>query len=140
MLPTNVALIAIATLFYLWRDAYVPRRQRKDIARERIAKLLWAVAAHPDSDSLPESLPEEFLDESDAGGETDAAYLLFREVECRACGGRHSFHLSSESKSSSTYEFTCPTNGSSAWIWWLGKSEPAEEAPADSVALKWTLG
>ena len=48
MIPCNLALLAIATLFYSWRDAYRHRAHSHALAiakrRQRIAHLLWAAA------------------------------------------------------------------------------------------------
>lgn len=139
MLPYNVAVLAIATIFYFWRDMYVPKCRQKHVAKERVAKLLWAAAAHegrrlPDLPDLSEKLELPEI--------PDAAFKLFRDVECRACRGSHTFHVSGEAErpAGSTYEFTCPSSGKSAWIWWLEKPEAAEEVPADSVNLKWVPG
>lgn len=132
MLPYNVALIAIATLFYTWRDVYVPRRKRSELLRDRAAKLLWAAAEH--TPASPEQTPDEPAEET----EPESAFLLFSNVECRACGGKHTYHLSSDSKrSGGTFEFTCPTSGRSAWIWWLNEPKPGDQVPDNSVALTW---
>jgi hypothetical protein len=40
----NVAALAVAALFYLWRSHYEARRQRRRLRRERVAYLLWVIA------------------------------------------------------------------------------------------------
>jgi hypothetical protein len=40
----NVAALAVAALFYLWRSHYEARRQRLRIKRQRVAYLLWVIA------------------------------------------------------------------------------------------------
>jgi hypothetical protein len=40
----NVAALAVATLFYLWRSHYETRRQRQRLLRQRVAFLLWVLA------------------------------------------------------------------------------------------------
>lgn len=146
MLPCNVALIVIATLFYTWRDVYVPRRKQSELVRDRVAKLLWRMAEHASSDSpatnsAATELPEETADERPEETEPEAAFLLFSDVECRACGGRHAYHLPSDSKrSGGTFEYTCPSSGRSAWVWWLREPAFADQVPSGSVALTWVQG
>ena len=42
----NMAALAIAVIYYTWRDCYLkPRVQRERALRERVAYMLW-VAAH----------------------------------------------------------------------------------------------
>jgi hypothetical protein len=40
----NVAALAVAALFYLWRSHYETRRQRQRLKRQRVAYLLWVIA------------------------------------------------------------------------------------------------
>jgi hypothetical protein len=44
MITLDLATLAIAGLFYTWRDVIVARRKRAHL-RERVALMLWAVAA-----------------------------------------------------------------------------------------------
>ena len=44
LITLDLATLAIAGLFYTWRDVIVARRQRPHL-RERVALLLWAAAA-----------------------------------------------------------------------------------------------
>ena len=41
---SNVAALAVAALFYLWRSHYEARRQRLRLRRQRVAYLLWVLA------------------------------------------------------------------------------------------------
>jgi hypothetical protein len=41
---SNVAALAVAALFYLWRSHYEARRQRLRLRRQRVAYLLWVIA------------------------------------------------------------------------------------------------
>lgn len=43
LLACNLACLAIAALYYTWRDVYVHRRKR-EILHERVAYLLWVAA------------------------------------------------------------------------------------------------
>ena len=40
----NVTALAIAAIFYAYRDGYVARLQRTKVLRERIAYMLWTAA------------------------------------------------------------------------------------------------
>ena len=40
----NVAVLAIAAIYYAWRDLDVAARRRKAKQNERVALMLWAVA------------------------------------------------------------------------------------------------
>ena len=64
---------------------------------------------------------------------------LYRDVRCAACEGKHTFHYASKTvrQAGSTYSFTCPIVGKSAWIWWLGKPEEQAIPPLDSIPLVW---
>jgi hypothetical protein len=44
LLACNIACLAIAALYYTWRDGYVNRRKRA-YARERVAYMLWVAAS-----------------------------------------------------------------------------------------------
>ncbi len=48
LIPCNIACLAIATLYYSWRDVYRHRihvrAERLEKMRERVTRLLWAVA------------------------------------------------------------------------------------------------
>lgn len=39
----SLSCLAIATLYYLWRDVYLPRRKQR-VLRERVAYMLWVAA------------------------------------------------------------------------------------------------
>ncbi|GIW85629.1 MAG: hypothetical protein KatS3mg107_1289 [Gemmataceae bacterium] len=39
----SLSCLAIAALYYLWRDVYLPRRKRR-LLRERVAYMLWVAA------------------------------------------------------------------------------------------------
>ena len=47
LLPCNAACLVIATLYYLWRDAYHgPRPVKSEVKlRERVAYMLWVAAS-----------------------------------------------------------------------------------------------
>jgi len=60
MIPCNLAFLAIAAIFYSWRDIYLHRARVRADAREkrleRVANLLWAAAngaERPDWSSSP---------------------------------------------------------------------------------------
>jgi len=62
MIPYNMALLAIAAIFYSWRDVYLPfaaqyRALDREQQRERAAHLLWAAAngSNPDGSSLSDA-------------------------------------------------------------------------------------
>ncbi len=42
----NFSALAIASLYYLWRDGYVARLRRSQVLRERVAYMLWSAAHH----------------------------------------------------------------------------------------------
>jgi hypothetical protein len=42
---TNMAALAVAALFYLWRAHYQAQQRRRRILCQRVAYLLWVVAA-----------------------------------------------------------------------------------------------
>ncbi len=50
MLPCNLAFLAIAGLFYTWRDLYVPRMHKNTQLHARVSYLLWIAASRVDSD------------------------------------------------------------------------------------------
>ena len=39
----SLSCLAIAALYYLWRDVYLPRRKQR-LLRERVAYMLWIAA------------------------------------------------------------------------------------------------
>ena len=41
---TNIAALAVASLFYLWRAHHQTRQQRQRVLRERVAYMLWVMA------------------------------------------------------------------------------------------------
>ena len=41
---TNMAALAVATLFYVWRAHSQTRRQRERVLRQRVAYMLWVMA------------------------------------------------------------------------------------------------
>jgi hypothetical protein len=44
LIACNVACLAIATLYYSWRDVYLNRHKRARL-HERVAYMLWVAAA-----------------------------------------------------------------------------------------------
>lgn len=40
----NIAALAIASLYYLWRDRFAKHIQRQRVLRERVAYMLWCAA------------------------------------------------------------------------------------------------
>ncbi len=44
LITCNVAVLAIAALYYAWKDRVVKAAQRNRALRQRVAYLLWAVA------------------------------------------------------------------------------------------------
>jgi hypothetical protein len=44
LLTCNVAVLAIAALYYTWKDRVTKTATRGRLLRERVAYLLWAVA------------------------------------------------------------------------------------------------
>ncbi|HET6572643.1 MAG TPA: hypothetical protein VFG68_03495 [Fimbriiglobus sp.] len=45
LVATNLAVLAIAMIYYAWRDSYAARGCRRASLQERVAYMLW-VAAH----------------------------------------------------------------------------------------------
>ena len=45
---TNVAALAVASLFYLWRTHHRACQQRQHLLRERVAYMLWVMAQRID--------------------------------------------------------------------------------------------
>lgn len=41
---TNIAALAVATLYYLWRAHYQTRQRRQRVLRQRVAYMLWVMA------------------------------------------------------------------------------------------------
>jgi hypothetical protein len=44
MVACNLAVLAIAMLFYAWRDGYLGRSRQSATLRERVAYMLWVAA------------------------------------------------------------------------------------------------
>ena len=44
LLSCNVAVLAIAALYYAWKDRRVKVATRRQVLRQRVAYLLWAAA------------------------------------------------------------------------------------------------
>lgn len=44
LITCNLACLAIAALYYTWRDVYMHRRKRENL-RERVAYMLWVAAS-----------------------------------------------------------------------------------------------
>ncbi len=44
LLSCNVAVLAIAALYYAWKDRGVKAAARRQVLRQRVAYLLWAAA------------------------------------------------------------------------------------------------
>ena len=44
----NAAALAVASLFYSWRSYHAIQGQRERLLRQRVARLLWAMAAQVD--------------------------------------------------------------------------------------------
>ncbi len=53
----NVAALAVATLYYLWRDRYHLRRRRDLVLRQRVAYMLWVMAEQVEQVDASFSLP-----------------------------------------------------------------------------------
>lgn len=52
LIVSNMAALAVAMAYYLWRDYYQVQLQRRSILCRRVAYLLWRVAEQiPNSDS-----------------------------------------------------------------------------------------
>lgn len=45
-IAVNFSALAIAAIYYLWRDGYHLRLIRKRVLHERVAYLLWSTAQH----------------------------------------------------------------------------------------------
>lgn len=45
VITLDLATLAIAGLFYTWRDVILARRKKTSHLRERVALMLWAAAA-----------------------------------------------------------------------------------------------
>jgi hypothetical protein len=43
LLACNIACLAVAVLYYSWRDIYLHRRKREQL-RQRVAYMLWVAA------------------------------------------------------------------------------------------------
>ena len=41
---TNMAALAVATLYYLWRAHYQTQQRRDRVLRQRVAYMLWVMA------------------------------------------------------------------------------------------------
>ncbi len=44
LVACNLAVLAIAMIFYAWRDAYVARNRRRVDLHQRVAYMLWVAA------------------------------------------------------------------------------------------------
>ncbi|MCU0703377.1 MAG: hypothetical protein MUF18_05235 [Fimbriiglobus sp.] len=44
LLTCNMAVLAIAALYYTWKERAVQAASRRRVLRQRVAYLLWAVA------------------------------------------------------------------------------------------------
>jgi hypothetical protein len=46
MIITNIGVLAIASIYYAWRDSYFAKRQTdaRRILRDRVAYMLWTAA------------------------------------------------------------------------------------------------
>jgi hypothetical protein len=53
---TNMAALAVAMLFYLWR-AYQTRQRREQVLRQRVAYMLWVMAERIEATDSNLSLP-----------------------------------------------------------------------------------
>ncbi|QEL18065.1 hypothetical protein [Limnoglobus roseus] len=38
------SVLAVAALYYTWRDGYTPRHQQRSAVNERVAYMLWVAA------------------------------------------------------------------------------------------------
>lgn len=45
MVSCNLTVLAIAIIYYAWRDGYLPRKHNNATLRDRVSYMLW-VAAH----------------------------------------------------------------------------------------------
>ena len=46
LVTMNFSALAIASLYYAWRDCYVVHLRRSRLLRERVAYMLWSAAHH----------------------------------------------------------------------------------------------
>jgi hypothetical protein len=46
---TNMAALAVASLYYLWRAHYQTRQRRRHLLRQRVAYMLWVMAGQVES-------------------------------------------------------------------------------------------
>jgi membrane-bound metal-dependent hydrolase YbcI (DUF457 family) len=44
MLMGYVAVLAVASIYYTWRDAYVAKHRKRAVLNERVALMLWTAA------------------------------------------------------------------------------------------------
>jgi hypothetical protein len=44
LIACNLATLAIAVLYYTWRDSLVTRTRQRRVLHERVAYMLWAAA------------------------------------------------------------------------------------------------
>ena len=44
MFASYVAVLAVAMIFYAWRDGYRPRSRQRSALNERVAYMLWVAA------------------------------------------------------------------------------------------------
>ena len=44
LVTCNLAVLAIAMIFYAWRDAYVARSRKRATVKDRVAYMLWMAA------------------------------------------------------------------------------------------------
>ena len=51
MLSCNVAALAVALLYYIWRAYHHTRLARQRVLRQRVAYMLWVIADANDSPS-----------------------------------------------------------------------------------------
>lgn len=52
----NVAALAVAVIFYIWRAYHQVARQRHQLLRERVAYMLWVMADRLDCLDSPEGV------------------------------------------------------------------------------------
>jgi hypothetical protein len=53
----NVAALAVAALYYLWRSHYHLRLRRENLLRQRVAYMLWTIADQAEEPDTSLSLP-----------------------------------------------------------------------------------
>jgi hypothetical protein len=51
LLSCNVAALAVAVLYYIWRGYHQARHARERVLRERVAYMLWVIAERIESGS-----------------------------------------------------------------------------------------